>query len=248
MNSSELIQANIHNLTSLWETAGTPFQSYVKGTDYDYCVIPNSDWPNRLWFNGEIDGEKAIKSALDKMASSSTDLMLPLWDIYDNGYHQYLEEHGCRELFELLGMTLQLGNPFEEQGRLDISLVSSEEDARLWSDIYPQAFGYRISRAILLETLGDINFYLACYQGQPVGTAIQFNTANVSGIHGVGVIPEMRRRGFAGEIMKFVLNRAIDAKADYATLQASEMGKGLYLKMGFEEQFSIKHYGLESRN
>ncbi|SHF08453.1 Acetyltransferase (GNAT) domain-containing protein [Fodinibius roseus] len=247
MKNSELIQANIKNLTSLWKTAGIPFDSYVKGSDFDYCLVPNSDWPNRLWFNGEIKNEKTVRKALDIMRSTSTDLVLPVWDIDDSdGYHEQLEANGCTEQFELLGMSLELADPFEEQGRLDIQLVSSEEKAKSWAEIYPEAFGYRISPEILLKTFGDINFYLASYQGQPVGTAIQFNTANVSGIHGMGVIPEMRRRGFAGKIMKHLLNQAIETGKDYATLQASDMGKGLYVKLGFEEQFSLKHYGLES--
>lgn len=245
MKNSELMQANIENLTSLWKTAGLPFESYVEGSDFDYCIVPNSDWPNRLWFNGEIDGEETVAEALDTMKSASTDLILPVWDLDDNGYHEYLEDDGCTEQFELLGMSLELSDSFEEQGRLDIQFVSSEEQAKLWTDIYPEAFGYQIGQEILMKTFSDINFYLASYQGKPVGTAILFYTQNIAGIHGMGIIPEMRRRGFAGEIMKFLLNRAVETGRDYATLQASDMGKGLYLKLGFKEQFSIKHYRLE---
>ncbi len=244
MKNSELIQANIKNLTSLWKTAGMPFKSYVEDTDFDYCIVPNSEWPNRLWFNREIKNEKTIQSALDTMTSASTDLVLPWWDLYNQYSYKLLEENGFRKQFEQVGMSLRLKNSYQEPKRLQIITVSTESQAELWATIYPRAFGYQISRDILINTLGDIDYYLALYQDQPVGTAIQFNTNNISGIHGVGVIPEMRRKGFAGEIMRFLLNRAADTEAEYVTLQASDMGKGLYLKLGFEEQFIIKNYRL----
>jgi predicted acetyltransferase len=69
-----------------------------------------------------------------------------------------------------------------------------------------------------------------------------FQTGNYIGIHGVGVIPEMRRKGFAEEIMKFALNISIDLKAEYALLQASAMGKDIYTRLGFEDLFVIKNY------
>jgi hypothetical protein len=42
--------------------------------------------------------------------------------------------------------------------------------------------------------------------------------------------------------MGFVLNRAIILGASHVTLQASAMGKGLYDKLGFREDFTIKNY------
>ncbi|MGF6846006.1 putative acetyltransferase [Chitinophaga sp. W3I9] len=58
------------------------------------------------------------------------------------------------------------------------------------------------------------------------------------------MIPEARRKGFANEIMAFVLNESLALNARYATLQASQMGKGIYLDMGFEEQFVIRNYAV----
>lgn len=245
MKNSELRQANIGNMTSLWKTAGLPFHSYISKSDFDYCMVPNSEWPNRLWFTGKRSNEETLQAVLDVVKSSSIKLLLPVWDNYSNNYDEALQTNGFIQQFELLGMSLRLGRHFVKQNHLNIIRVSSEKEARHWTDIYPTAFGYRISPDILMKTLEEIHYYLAYYQDQPAGTAIQFNTKNVSGIHGIGVIPEMRKRGFAEEIMKFLLNRAIEIGKDYATLQASDMGKGLYLKLGFEEQFTIKHYGLK---
>ncbi len=65
------------------------------------------------------------------------------------------------------------------------------------------------------------------------------------GVHSVGIPPEMRRKGYAKQIMKLLINSAVDNACDYMTLQASDMGKNLYLNLGFKEQFTIKNYKLQ---
>jgi len=59
-----------------------------------------------------------------------------------------------------------------------------------------------------------------------------------------GIIPEQRRKGFAEQMMVNILSQSAEQGFKYSTLQASELGKGLYLKLGFKEQFIIKSYSL----
>ncbi len=86
---------------------------------------------------------------------------------------------------------------------------------------------------------------LVHFEEKPIGTLTLFQTGNVMGIHGVGVIPEMRKKGFAEEIMKFAINEAIDVGCEYAQLQASALGKGIYTRLGFEDLFLITNYQLK---
>ncbi len=55
----------------------------------------------------------------------------------------------------------------------------------------------------------------------------------------------MRRKGYAEQIMKLLINIATEEGVDYMTLQASDMSKNLYLKLGFEEQFTIKNFKIQ---
>lgn len=237
----DLITANWENLTSLWKTAATPFRGNVSGEIFDYAEISNSDWPNRLWFHDDITQE-SVEKALEKIASSNTRFTLPYRDIYGSQSNRILEANGFNQSFEQVAMSLPLTTDYALENKLDFSVVSNSTEAKRWAGIYPSAFGYRITEETLLETMGSIEYILALKQNQPVGTAILFQSVPIAGVHGVGVIPEMRRKGLAEEIMKFVLNKAINDGADYATLQASAMGKGLYLKLGFDEQFIIHNY------
>jgi ribosomal protein S18 acetylase RimI-like enzyme len=137
---------------------------------------------------------------------------------------------------------LQLQQKFRYESNLDFKRVTNEEDAKIWADLYPDAFGYVISKEILIQNYNQVHFYLFSLDKQHIGTCMLFQTGNTIGIHGVGVIPEMRRKGFAEEIMKFALNLSIDLKAEYALLQASAMGKEIYTRLGFEDLFVIKNY------
>ena len=244
-NTQQLIKANWENLTSLWKTAGNPFQANFEGPIFDYCEINHSEWPNRLWFHEDIT-QNDVELALQKIKTSRTRLTIPYRDIYDSKSYEILETNGFTKAFEQVGMSLRLTKPLSLDNNLEVRLISNPSEIKIWTGIYPLAFGYHISEEILLRTFNHINYYLAFEEGRPAGTAIVFHSGPIAGIHGVGVIPEMRRKGYAEAIMKHVLNQSMVSGAKYATLQASEMGKGLYLKLGFEEQFGIKNYRLRS--
>jgi ribosomal protein S18 acetylase RimI-like enzyme len=235
------VQANIENLTSLWKTAALPFGTYHSTPVYHYCDVIDSGWPNRLWFNEDITAGN-LEAGLKIVPAAATRFHLPYWDIYNSKSYEMIEAKGFPKVSEQAGMSLQLQQPFALKNNLQFKEVSTVAEAALWTKLFQQAFGYRINDGILLKTLQHIYYFIAYDQQQPIGTAILYTTGPVAGIHSVGVIPDMRRKGFADEIMKFILNKAIESKATHATLQASTMGKGLYLKLGFEDEFVIRNY------
>ena len=238
-----LTQANIKNLTSLWQTAGQPFNAYTKTLDFEYCEIHNSQWPNKLWLHKSINQEiiDSIKIKLETMSSMS----LPIWDIYKQNDHELLIQNGFKVKFEQVGMSLKLNTYITTKNNLKLKRVTSNLEAKLWSAIFKKAFGYTISTETLMRTLKTINYYIAYHNNTPIGTAITHKTETFMGVHSVGIPPEMRRKGYAEQLMQLLINLAIDTNNDYITLQASDMGKHLYLKLGFESQFVIRNYILE---
>jgi len=194
-----------------------------------------------MWFNQAIT-PTAVEQVLANIPAGNTTLRLTGWDIDNKHWYQAIEAKGYPLISEQAGMSLPLQQSFTNNNLLQYSEVSTAAEAAVWSDVFKQAFNYHVNKNIILQTQGVLYFYLAYYQQQPVGTAVVNFTGDIAGIHSMGVIPNMRRKGFAEAIMQFVLNKSMAGNARYATLQASNMGKGLYLKMGFEEQFTIKSY------
>jgi len=238
-------EANITNLTSLWETAGKPFGGFCFENGFNYCKVRNSDWPNKLWLKEELKQSNLNKIAV--LISSSPELVFTYWDDFNSSSFAAIENCGFIRKSEQTGMSLKLNKKFKGSERLKFIQTAEPETAKTWVELYPRCFGYRISEEIINHSTGKIRFYLAVFEGSPIGTAITYRTGHVAGIHGVGVIPEMRRMGFAKEIMHFLLQQASDEESEYAVLQASALGKGIYLQMGFSEDFLMVNYILKGK-
>ena len=101
------IQANIENLTSLWQIASTSHQSYFTSNIVSYGWIENSDWPNRIWYHQDINQEM-IDATKEIIKTSPVKLTIPYWDIPGRTPNTILEDNGFKILFEQIGMSLQL--------------------------------------------------------------------------------------------------------------------------------------------
>ncbi|WP_343614821.1 GNAT family N-acetyltransferase [Flavobacterium sp.] len=242
MKNTDLIKDNIDNLTTLWRTAAAPLLSYHKNDPFQFSQIKNSGWPNRLWFREDIT-EENLPQILE-IIEQNPGLVIPYWDIFGSNSNEIFEKNGFEIRNQLVAMALKLEEKFALRNILSFKRVLNEKDAITWSDIYPLSFNYVISKETIVHNYENTKFYLVHYDEKPIGTLNLFQTGNVMGIHGVGVIPEMRKRGFAEEIMKFAINEAIDAHCNYAQLQASPLGKNIYTRLGFEDLFLIKNYFL----
>ncbi|MEM1134739.1 MAG: GNAT family N-acetyltransferase [Bacteroidota bacterium] len=244
-NLSNLAQQNIDNLTSLWQTVGERANAHISGADFDFSIVSNSEWPNRLWFHSDIDAV-GISKAKKIIQVKNTPLIVPYWDIYQNQSYELLETNGFENVSEQIGMGLAFDQTYKESSILQIEKVYEDEQALLWGNLFKEAFGYKISHNLLLPNYEHIDFFLVFHEEEPVGTIILHNTNNtVIGIHAMGIIPSMRRKGFAEQLMKQMLNLSMAKGFKYAVLQASSMGKGLYQKLGFQEQFIMKNYSLK---
>ncbi|WP_271405581.1 GNAT family N-acetyltransferase [Tenacibaculum soleae] len=236
-------QKNIENLTGLWKTVGVYFNGYHQFPAFEYAEVIGTQWPNRLWFDQEID-QKNIDEIKSKLTTISSDIIIPIWDYYPNNNIQLFENNNFNLKFKQVGMSLKLETTYGLNENFKLLLVSNEKEANIWAELFQKSFGYVIGSKTVLKTLKDINYYLAFDGDTPVGTALTYETDTVVGAHSVGIPPENRRKGYAGEIMKSLINKGIENNNEYMVLQASEMGKGLYLKLGFQADFLIKNYVL----
>ena len=246
MKNVNLIKDNIDNLTTLWKTVSTPLLSYHKTDFLEYSQIKNAGWPNRVWFRKDITAENLPQ--ILEIIQNNPGLIVPYWNIFGSNSNEMFEKNGFTIRNQLVAMALKLDKKFTLQNNLTFKRVLNDEDAKIWSDIYPLSFNYVISEETVVQNYKDIKFYLVHFKDIAIGTFTLFQTEKIMGIHGVGVIPEMRKKGFAEEIMKFAINEAIDADAQYAQLQASDLGKDIYRRLGFEDLFLIKNYVLELKN
>ena len=231
---------NINNLTSLWKTVGLSMNSYNSNNKLESVIVEGSEWPNKIWAKGDLTSE-LITEVKDITLSSTENISFPYWNNFNNEKFLF-ENNGFKIKSEQVGMSLKLSSKFDFERRISLKEITKLNEALIWEDNYPMSFGYRISKEIVLAANNSIKFYLVSYNDEIIGTAIMYFTGKIAGIHGVGVIPSYRRKGFAEEIMKVLLNDALEYGADYSTLQASSMGKGIYERLGYSEDFLISNY------
>lgn len=245
--------ANLNNLTQLWQRYG----ARVCHEGGQLQLRKNVSWPNRTW----VDMTTPLTKESLRLAAENTSetTRLPLWpELTEDGSaaKQATVEDLIRQSDEWepamqhTAMALQLGQGPSDNTRvidqypLRIKRLSDAADIARWVAVGSKAFGYVIDTKAIMPLLAceDIQLLLAYDESsQAVATGLLFKTGNVAGIHQIGVPSEYRGKGYATQMMRFLIRCADSWKADYAVLQASTAGKPVYQKLGFVEQFLITY-------
>ena len=133
------------------------------------------------------------------------------------------------------GVSLRLVE--DDEGVHDFITVNAEAygtygmPAQVLSDLFDQA-------AVLVEDPAA-HIVVASRGGQPVATAMVYESDGVAGLQWVGTVPTARTGGLGALVTVAATNVAFGHGASSCTLQASPMGAPLYLRLGYE---TIYHY------
>ena len=134
------------------------------------------------------------------------------------------------------------------------TVVEDEETCRtfwdVWGDGYPmpQTFEDVLCNAFIHNGFKDVSYklLLGYLDERPIATAIQLRAAGVVGLHDITVLPSARGMGIGTEMTLIPLRDAITLGFKYSVLCATELGIGIYRKLGFREylkwDFYMKHY------
>ncbi|WP_452223108.1 GNAT family N-acetyltransferase [Lacinutrix chionoecetis] len=234
------IQLNINNLTSLWTLAGKAFYNYNEKEAFCYAHVKQTQWPNRIWKNAPLSqAHLNIIMLKMKQEKGTTFSILNANDTEK----KLISNHNFKQNSKQYGMSLVLRDSFETHREIDFIKVKSQQDAETWSQAFYQAFQYSISAETVYKTKDAADYFIIYHNQQLVGTIVYYVTDHVLGIHSLGVIPSMRKKGFGREIMHQALNQAIDNPIlDLVTLQASEKAKTMYETLGFSHDFLLTNY------
>lgn len=240
-----LTKVNFDNLTAYWANTSKLYNIYFAGDDFSYCINPEALWPNRVWLHQPLS-PALVQKVKHQIQSLPQPMVVPYVHQVNDMADEIFAAHGFQVLFEQVGMSLKLGDTYQPAANhIHLHPVTQLQEATLWSDLFEQAFGYHIPPKFINNAPQSAQFFVAYNQAsEPIGTAMLYATHNIAGVHMIGVTPNMRRQGYAEAIMHAILQLATAQQLAYATLQASAMGKGLYLKLGFEEDFVMKNYVL----
>lgn len=75
--------------------------------------------------------------------------------------------------------------------------------------------------------------YVGYADGDPVVSGLGWRTGRTIGVYSIATIPSARRRGYGAAMTARVVADGVAAGCDVAALQASEMGRPIYERLGF---------------
>lgn len=234
---------NLENLYSLWRCAGENVSSNTMQNDLEMSLNSKAQWPNKIWLN-ELNVPLSARDLEQYIKRANVDLSFPV--VNENSEQiDMLEKKGFRLSSELIGMSLKPGLSFDDNSTLILRNVNEYDSAKQWSIAFQKSFGYQIDTETILRTSEKVSYLLGAVEGKIVGTVALFSHKPAkAGIHSMGIVPDRRRNGYAEMMFVKVLNLLIDKAIELVTLQASGMGAGLYLKYGFQKDFTIKNFTL----
>jgi GNAT superfamily N-acetyltransferase len=245
--------ANLNNLTQLWQRYGA--QSLYE--DDQTQLRKNISWPNRVW----TDMASLVSArSLEQTARNAPDASLfALWPpMTEDGSAApqvtvdtlVRQSRDWQSAVQHTAMALQLDKqlPVNTQTAarypIQIERLCDDTDIAAWVTTGSKAFGYTIDANVIVPLLAceDIQLLLAYNEdSQPVATGLLFKTDDVVGIHQIGVPADHQGKGYATQMMRFLIQRAEKWQADYVVLQATEAGRLVYQKLGFVDQFLITY-------
>lgn len=167
-------------------------------------------------------------------------------------WRKHLEAHGL-VYGDQIGMAadlLALNEDLTSPSNLIIEPVGDKETLEQFIDAALIGFGLpNNSENACLDLFAGLGFdmplrnYVGLMDGKPVATSQLFLAAGVAGIYWVATIPEVRKQGIGMAMTLAPLREARDMGYRISILHPSEMGLGVYRRIGFEEYCKLS-YGI----
>lgn len=236
----QIIVSGVANMAHMWETpARTMGGRWVR---WDDAWAADTAQPSRL-FN-----RVTVLRPLDAVAAPDLAERIVWFYASHPGRGEYLVNDPWATLdLQPYGFTRWLSLPFMVRApgdapdcRSDVEIreVRSKDDVGLFVHALVEGFGipalaglptWRIMDERILSD-ASLRGWVAFAEGRAVGTSVAYLADGVVGVYLVAVDPQKRRQGL-GEALTW--RAALTDPAAPSTLQASELGRPLYERMGY---------------
>lgn len=193
--------------------------------------------------------EEEADEAIDAIIGKAEERGVPMrWWLgpgtQPSGTGELLEKRGFSHV-QLTGMAIELDDMQTppSDASLRVERVRDSIALEAWCCVLakgfavPQIAADGFGRAFKVFGLDgpDWNLYLAYLDGEAVAASSMYLGAGVAGIYNVATRPAARGKGAGSAVSYVPLKRAQQAGYQIGTLQASKLGYGVYLRLGFKE-------------
>jgi len=218
------------------------------------------------WFNGVLSSrtpeesdetfiEETLRYFRSKEVGAFTWWMEP--QIKASDWKPLLSKHGFGFSDDTPGMAADLQALTESMQTVDgleVHAVTDEKSLQMWAHVFVS--GYDLPPAWetpvydLWRKLGlgfPMQNYLGVLNGEPVATSCLFFGGGAAGIYSVSTLPKARGKGIGAALTLRPLQDAREMRYRIGVLQSSEMGYGVYKRLGFRHLCQIENFYLALR-
>jgi ribosomal protein S18 acetylase RimI-like enzyme len=190
-----------------------------------------------------VDGPAVVARATEFFAGEPSGFIVLVRRPDDEDIERAALAQGFRAGWAERSMALTAAPPARDvPGDVDVRLVADERGVVDYGRIVALANddpGER-ERAPLLfhdETIlaPHVAAFVAYLGGEPVACAMTLVSHRVAGVYYVGTVEHARRRGLGDALTRMAARAGFELGAAAAWLGASEMGAGLYRRIGFQD-------------
>lgn len=165
---------------------------------------------------------------------------------HDTQTMRFLEEHQLSTRFSFPAMGMSLDVLQDKPCAVDCTVrkvdLKNKQELATFANIMAMSFTAHASQTeivihtLIRQTVPDaLTLYLGYYQEQAAAVGMSLRHGSIVTLHWIGTLPEYRRKGLASAINYTALIDARNAGCNHAYLLASEIGKSLAARIGFEE-------------
>jgi ribosomal protein S18 acetylase RimI-like enzyme len=167
-----------------------------------------------------------------------------------------LRAHGFEPAEELPWMAASLDpppNPPAVREGFEVRMVQDEVGQAAWLEAMRVGFRQTADQQALLSGTADAIGWsaegpwvrFACtIDGRPVASSGLLLYGPVAGVYNVATDPAYRRRGLGTVMTTVAMRHAVDLGYHVAVLGASDMGRGVYERLGYRDIFREPRYAL----
>lgn len=212
------------------------------------------------WFNGVVsiqppasDAAQEIEETLAYFESHHVP-GITWWlgpHLQTTAWDGLLLTHGLQFMSGSPGMAVTLAQlePMPLPTGLSIRRVENLEMLKEWTHIFVAGYGLPAAwESSLFDLVAGMGFdrgwlnSLGYWHGKPVATSSLFLGAGVAGIYNVATIVEARGQGIGAALTLDPLLEARRLGYRAGVLQSSEMGFGIYRRLGFQKLCDMDYY------
>ena len=218
--------------------------------EHPHAVVTESDLPCPFFnniFSAEIphpNVEPVVDDLIGRFCSRSVPCFWWSGPVnHDQQVASILEARGFVKAVEGAAMALSLADfPAQNPGVAEVLEIDSESQMADWTRTCTAAFEFddalsgwwhELFTSIPYGEPSPLRHFLACIDGEPVGTASAFIEDGVVGLASVGVREEYRRQGIGSAITVAALEAARNLGCRLGVLFSSPMATSMYEGLGF---------------